>query len=198
MGAQQGAYVRYPREELLAVIAAEAARTVDDDHRREPRHGARRGDARPWPAGTSSACTRSSSRCTTPTPCPPIPAGSVAGIRTHDMPAFAAAFDGDATGEQYEYRRLVADAVGHPVGDAPADVLDAALERLAASDAYADRRRRRRPDRRDRAPQRARPGAAVDVAAAPAAPRLRRCSATSTCAGASSCSPPGPAAEGTP
>jgi 4-alpha-glucanotransferase len=68
---------------------------------------------------------------------PPIPASSVAGVRTHDMPAFAAAFDGDPTGEQFEYRRLVADAVGHPVGDDPADVLDAVLERLAASDAYA-------------------------------------------------------------
>ena len=99
---------------------------------------------------------------------PPIPARSVAGIRTHDMPAFAAAFDGDATGEQYEYRRLVADAVGHPVGDDPADVLDAALERLAASDAYATVDRRRRPDRRDRPAQRARPDPAVVVATASA------------------------------
>ena len=43
---------------------------------------------------------------------------------------------GDATGAVYEYRRLLAEAVGHPVGDEAADVLDAALERLAASDAY--------------------------------------------------------------
>ncbi len=52
------------------------------------------------------------------------------------MPAFAAAFNGDATGGVYDYRRLVSDAVGHPVGDHASDVLDAALERLAASDGY--------------------------------------------------------------
>ena len=57
-------------------------------------------------------------------------------MRTHDMPAFAAAFAGDATGDVHDYRRLLADAVGHPVGDGAGDVLDAALERLAASDAY--------------------------------------------------------------
>jgi hypothetical protein len=37
----------------------------------------------------------------------------------------------------HDYRRLLADAVGHPVGDELADVLDAALERLAASAAFA-------------------------------------------------------------
>ena len=57
-------------------------------------------------------------------------------MRTHDMPAFAAAFSGDATGGVYEYRRLLEQSVGHPVGDGAADVLDAALERLAASAAY--------------------------------------------------------------
>ena len=57
-------------------------------------------------------------------------------MRTHDMPAFAAAFSGDATGGVHDYRRLLAEAVGHPVGEAAADVLDAAMERLAASDAY--------------------------------------------------------------
>jgi 4-alpha-glucanotransferase len=68
---------------------------------------------------------------------PVIPARSIAGIRTHDMPAFAAAFEGDATGGVSDYRRLLADAVGHFVGDGPGDVLDAALSRLAASAAYA-------------------------------------------------------------
>ena len=67
---------------------------------------------------------------------PAIPARSVAGMRTHDMPAFAAAFSGDATGDVHDYRRLLAEDVGHPVGEAAADVLDAAMERLAASDAY--------------------------------------------------------------
>ena len=63
----------------------------------------------------------------------PVPARSVAGIRTHDMPAFAAAFNGDPTGAVHEYRRLLEDTVGHHVGDEAADVLDAVLERLAGA-----------------------------------------------------------------
>jgi 4-alpha-glucanotransferase len=136
MGAQQGAYVRYPHHELLAVIAAEAARTETTII------GENLGTV---PTEVTEALARwhvlgmyeEQFALYHTEVLPPIPADSVAGIRTHDMPAFAAAFDGDATGEQYDYRRLVAAAVGHPVGDAPADVLDAALERLAASDAFA-------------------------------------------------------------
>ncbi len=136
-GAPDGVYVRYPREELLAVIAAVAAQTrtaiVGENLGTVPEqviealerwdvvglyeeqfnlyhHGAR--------------------------PLDPIPSRAVAGIRTHDMPAFVAAFEGDATGAVYAYRRRLAEAVGHPVGDEAADVLDAALERLAGSDAY--------------------------------------------------------------
>ena len=136
-GAQHGVYVRYPREELLAVIAAVAAQTrtaiVGENLGTVPEqviealerwdvvglyeeqfnlyhHGAR--------------------------PLDPIPSRAVAGIRTHDMPAFVAAFEGDATGAVYAYRRRLAEAVDHPIGDEAADVLDAALERLAASDAY--------------------------------------------------------------
>jgi 4-alpha-glucanotransferase len=65
-----------------------------------------------------------------------IPARSVAGVRTHDMPAFAAAIAGDAAPGVDRYRRLVAGAVGHPVGDRASELFDAAVERLAASDAY--------------------------------------------------------------
>ena len=104
---------------------------------------------------------------------PPIPARSVAGIRTHDMPAFAAAFDGDATGEQYEYRqprrrrrRPPGRRRARPTCSTPPS------SGSPRSDAYATVDRRRRPDRRDRPPQRARPDAAVHVAAAPAATRL--------------------------
>jgi 4-alpha-glucanotransferase len=136
MGAQQGAYVRYPREELLAVIAAEATRmsttivgenlgTVPD----EVTEAMERWDV--------LGMYEEQFALYHPHTLPRIPARSVAGIRTHDMPAFAAAFDGDRTGHVYDYRRLIAEAVGHPVGDSPADVLDAALERLAASAAFA-------------------------------------------------------------
>jgi 4-alpha-glucanotransferase len=136
MGAQHGAYVRYPREELLAVIAAEAARSgttiIGENLGTVPEEVTEAlGRWRVLGMYEEQFALYHTHAL------PPIPADSVAGIRTHDMPAFAAAFDGDASGEQYEYRQLVAAAVGHPVGDSPADVLDAALERLAASDAFA-------------------------------------------------------------
>ncbi len=135
MGATEGAYVRYPREELLAVIAAEATRAATTIV------GENLGTV---PDELSAALEQwdvvglyeEQFSLYHPARLPDIPARAVAGMRTHDMPAFAAAFSGDATGEVYEYRRLLAEAVGHPVGDDAADVLDAALERLAASDAY--------------------------------------------------------------
>jgi 4-alpha-glucanotransferase len=136
MGATEGAYVRYPREELLAVIAAEAARTSTTIV------GENLGTV---PDEVTEALARwdvlgmyeEQFSLYHPHQLPMIPARTVAGIRTHDMPAVAAAFEGDATGDVEDYRRLLAAAVGHPVGDGPGDVLDAALERLAASDAYA-------------------------------------------------------------
>jgi 4-alpha-glucanotransferase len=135
MGATEGAYVRYPREELLAVIAAEATRTSTTII------GENLGTV---PEELSEALERwdvvglyeEQFSLYRPERLPDIPPRSVAGMRTHDMPAFAAAFDGDATGGVHDYRRLLAAAVGHPVGDRAADVLDAANERLAASDAY--------------------------------------------------------------
>ena len=74
MGAQHGAYVRYPREELLAVIAAEAARTattiIGENLGTVPDGGVRG----PRALGRRSACTRSSSRSYQhPRRCPPIP-----------------------------------------------------------------------------------------------------------------------------
>ncbi len=133
--ATDGVYVRYPREELLAVIAAEAERTSTTII------GENLGTV---PAEVTEALERwdvigmfeEQFNLYHRSALPPVPADSVAGIRTHDMPAFAAAFNGDATGGVYDYRRLVADAVGRPVGDGAAAVLDAALERLARSDAY--------------------------------------------------------------
>ena len=166
--ATDGVYVRYPREELLAVIAAEAERTsttiVGENLGTVPAEvteALERWDVIGMFEEQFNLYHRSA--------LPPVPADSVAGIRTHDMPAFAAAFNGDATGGVYDYRRLVADAVGRPVGDGAAAVLDAALERLAAQRRLPRRRRPRRPRRRDRAAQRAGQDPAVDVAP-PAAP----------------------------
>jgi 4-alpha-glucanotransferase len=67
---------------------------------------------------------------------PPIPGRSVAGIRTHDMPAFVTAVEEAGRDAVDEYRQRLASAIGHAVGPTAADVLDGALERLAASDAY--------------------------------------------------------------
>jgi 4-alpha-glucanotransferase len=132
--ARDGVYVRYPREELLAVIAAQAATTdttiVGEDLGTVPdevREAMERWDMLGMYEEQFNLYDDVLK---------PIPARSVAGIRTHDMPAFAAAFAGDATGGVYRYRRLIEAELGHPVGDRASDVLDAALERLARSDAY--------------------------------------------------------------
>ncbi|MET0579688.1 MAG: 4-alpha-glucanotransferase, partial [Ilumatobacteraceae bacterium] len=135
-GAANGVYVRYPREELLAVIAAEAARTattvIGEDLGTVPEEvvdALARWDVLGLYEEQFNLYHHEHGLGA-------VPARTVAGIRTHDMPAFAAAFSGDATGAVYEYRQLVAEALGHDVGDGPGDVLDAALERLARSDAY--------------------------------------------------------------
>jgi 4-alpha-glucanotransferase len=132
--ARDGVYVRYPREELLAVIAAQAAMTestiVGEDLGTVPdevRAAMQRWDMLGLHEEQFNLYHHELK---------PIPARAVAGIRTHDMPAFAAAFSGDATGSVYRYRRLLEAELGHPVGDSASDVLDAALERLARSDAF--------------------------------------------------------------
>jgi 4-alpha-glucanotransferase len=138
--ARDGVYVRYPREEILAVIAAEAARastTIVGENLgtvpEEVSEALERWDVLglheeqfslyQYHHGSDGQLG-------------PVPSRSIAGIRTHDMPAFAAAFNGDPTGAVYEYRRLLEDTIGHHVGDEAGDVLDGVLERLARSDAY--------------------------------------------------------------
>jgi 4-alpha-glucanotransferase len=93
--ARQGVYVRYPADELFAIVALESRRhrcaIVGEDlgtvpaaiRTRMRRHGMHRMavvqfDARPDPAA----------------PLPPPPAGSVASLNTHDMPPFAAFWRG--------------------------------------------------------------------------------------------------------
>jgi 4-alpha-glucanotransferase len=133
---RDGVYVRYPREELLAVIAAEAARstttivgedlgTVPDEVTEAMERWDMLGMFEEW-----FMLYRDDPELD------PIPARTVAGIRTHDMPAFAAAVVGDAADGVERYRRLAAAALGRPVGTHASDLLEAALERLAASDAY--------------------------------------------------------------
>ena len=132
--AKDGAYVRYPREELLAVVAAEAAATsttiIGEDLGTVPDEvtdALRRWDAlgmvqEQFTIGHDHLAA--------------IPARSVGGVRTHDMPAFTTAVASQPADVLDRYRRLVEDAVGHPIGEGEGPLLDAVLERLAASDAY--------------------------------------------------------------
>ena len=131
--ATEGVYVQYPREELLAVIAAEAHRsattvvgedlgTVAPDVRQAMRDWRVVGmyeeqfaaDGRPRAA---------------------VPRNSVAGIRTHDMPAFAAFVTADEANAE-RYRQRLQRELAHPVAATSGGMLDAALERLTRSDAY--------------------------------------------------------------
>lgn len=132
--ATDGVYVRYPREELLAVIAAEATLAgttiVGEDL------GTVSDDVADAMARWDMLGLFEEQFHLYRDKLDDVPARSVAGVRTHDMPAFAAAFAGDPTGAVYTYRRALETAVGRPVGSSSGDVLDAVLDRLARSDAY--------------------------------------------------------------
>jgi 4-alpha-glucanotransferase len=134
-GARDGVYVRYPREELLAVIAAQAATAgttiVGEDLGTVP-DAVRRAMER-WDMVGMYEEQFNLYR----DELEPIPARSVAGVRTHDMPAFAAALAAETSGEAAaRYRWLLEAELGHAVGERPPAMLDAVLERLATSDAY--------------------------------------------------------------
>ena len=173
--ATDGVYVRYPRDELLAVIAAQAAVTgttiVGEDLGTVPHE-----------------ITEAMDRCAMLgmfeeqlllfrddehlVDLDPIPARSVVGIRTHDMPAFAAVV-ADRRGPWCRpvpvAARGRARAAGRPERLRPAR----RVPRTALGERRLSRPRRpRRSRRRDRAPQRARPGAPDDVAATPSGPDL--------------------------
>jgi 4-alpha-glucanotransferase len=133
-GARDGVYVRYPREELLAVIAAQAATAattiVGEDLGTVPDAVREAMDRWDLLGMYEEQFNLYGDHLT------PIPARSVAGVRTHDMPAFAAAFAVEATEGGARYRRMLEAELGHPIGEDASDVLDAALERLAAAGAY--------------------------------------------------------------
>ena len=133
---EEGTYVRYPREELLAVIAAEAAATattvVGEDLGTVPPEI--RAALATWDAlGLYEEQFHLAVDGLAGAGLAPIPVRSVAGVRTHDMPAFAAAV---AAQDLASYRNRLAETVGHPVAADVAGLFDAVLERLAASGAY--------------------------------------------------------------
>ena len=129
--ADQGAYVRYPREALLTVIAtaaaiASVAIVAENLGTVSPEVSAA---LQRWKV---LGMYEEQFHVDDPA-LPVIPRRSVAGLRTHDMVPFAAfARDRDLTG----YRRRLTAALGV---DVPADaghLLEAALQRLARSDAH--------------------------------------------------------------
>ncbi len=130
-GADEGVYVRYPRDELLAVIAASAAAAgvtiVGEDLGTVSPEVRKALDA--WDVvGMHEEQFHVHDH-----DLPTIPQRSVAGIRTHDMPAFASfAADNDLSG----YRGRVAAELDREVATTDAALLDAVFERLARSAAY--------------------------------------------------------------
>lgn len=127
----EGVYVRYPREEILAVIAASAAAAgvtivgenlgtvpeiVDDAFDR-------------WDVlGMYEEQFHLDDD-----PLPEVPRRTVAGIRTHDMEPLAALV---TTTDTSRYRALLGTVLGTTIDARWEDVVDHMLIRLAASDAY--------------------------------------------------------------
>ena len=157
--ATQGVYVRYPQQELLAVIAAEAAAAGvsvvgENLGTVPPEVGEALDDWQMLGMYEEQFMMRDDTLAT-------IPSRSVAGIRTHDMAAFAQAVDdldapaddpshdtvidtgtgtaaetASATGSAADTTTGTAlDAYRALLGDPDRPLLDAVLERLAASDA---------------------------------------------------------------
>lgn len=139
-GAADGVYVRYPREELLAVIAAvahTAGTTIVGENLGTVSDEVREALARWDVVGLFEEqfqLHRHADRFGQPLD--RVPARAVAGIRTHDMPAFASAYADVDAGTAGAYRTALAADIGRPVDDEVGVVLDGALERLARSDAY--------------------------------------------------------------
>ena len=129
--ADQGVYVHYPREELLAVIAAAAAAadvTIVGE------------DLGTVPEEVSDAFDRwdvlgmyEEQFHLDDDPLPHIPARTVAGIRTHDMEPIAELV---ATEDTSGYRERLGAAHGTTIDQTWNEVVDQMLARLAASDAY--------------------------------------------------------------
>jgi 4-alpha-glucanotransferase len=129
--AHQGVYVHYPREELLAVIAASAAAagvTIVGE------------DLGTVPLEVSEAFERwdvigmyEEQFHLDDDPLPHIPARTVAGIRTHDMEPIAELI---ATDDTSGYRARLGAAHSTTIEPRWDDVVEQMLLRLAASDAY--------------------------------------------------------------
>jgi 4-alpha-glucanotransferase len=136
MPATEGVYVRYPFEELYAVLCIESQRArtrlVGEDmgtvpgavRRTMAAHGLLRIYAVQTELGNADPFDR-------------VPSAAIVGMNTHDMSTFAGFWEheGAADGRR-EALRAALERRGHPVGDGP-EALDASLLELAGSDAAA-------------------------------------------------------------
>jgi 4-alpha-glucanotransferase len=129
--ATQGVYVQYPRDEILAVIAATAAATgvtiVGEDLGTVPTEVSEAFDR--W--GVLGMYEEQFHL--DDDPLPHIPARTVAGIRTHDMEPIAELV---ATTDTSGYRARLGAAHGREIADRWDDVVEQMLTRLGWSDAY--------------------------------------------------------------
>jgi 4-alpha-glucanotransferase len=129
--ATQGVYVTYPRDEILAVIAASAAAAdvtiVGEDLGTVPHEVSEAFDR--WAMlGMYEEQFHLDDE-----PLPHIPARTVAGIRTHDMEPIAELV---ATSDTSAYRQRLGQAHQCEIADGWDDVVEQMLVRLAHSDAY--------------------------------------------------------------
>jgi 4-alpha-glucanotransferase len=136
--ADDGVYVQYPADELLAVAAIVAHRTgttmVGENLGTVPPAVVDLLDDWALPGMYEEIFTLHDhlDPARRAEALGPVPPGSWAGVRTHDMPALAKLVtEIDAT----SYARKLAAAVGHPVEVRPRQLLMAMMERLRGSDA---------------------------------------------------------------
>jgi 4-alpha-glucanotransferase len=124
--ADRGVYVQYPEREMLAMIAATAAAVGtsvvgENLGTVPPEVGVALDDVQMLGMFEEQFAMGGDELAD-------IPTRSVAGVRTHDMAAFA---EHVATTDLSTYRANLTRALGRPIDD----LLDAVLERLATSDA---------------------------------------------------------------
>jgi 4-alpha-glucanotransferase len=129
----EGVYVRYPFEELYAVLCIESrrgrARLVGEDMGTVP-GGVRRTMAAHGLLRTYAVQAETGAGAD---PFDRVPSAAMVGMNTHDMPPFAAFWEDDP---RREALAAALERRGHAIGDGPG-ALDASLLELARSDAEA-------------------------------------------------------------
>ncbi len=134
--ATEGVYVRYPFEELYAVLCIEShrgrTRVVGEDMGTVP-GGVRRTMAAHGLLRTYAVQAELGHGAD---PFDRVPSAAMVGMNTHDMPTFAGFWDEDDAAGRREALRSALRRRGHAAADGPA-ALDACLVELAGSDARA-------------------------------------------------------------